>query len=431
MADKKPTYQKYFSLNYYYAVLRKDRHRTNPLVYFLGKVVAVLVVSADRFVKNAGTVSASALTFYTVLSLIPILALVLAIAKGFGASRMLENMLQEQSFANPDITNAVVDFANRALENTQGGLITGIGIVMLLWTVIKVLGNTEAAMNRIWGVRQGRGLTKKFTDYLSILFIAPILVILVSGVNVFLSTNLQEIAREEGVLRYAGSVVMFLVKFSPYVLVWLLFTFIYMFMPTAPVRFKHAVVAGIIAGSVYQVVQWFYLRFQIGVSSYNAIYGSLAALPLLLVWLQLSWSIVLWGAEISYILRNRHIMFLSEADKEYRWLDNVELAVRILRHIASEYLNNHGALELSKICKKLRLNSHKVKQTLDQLVEKKILAEIGSGDEPAYLPEIDLHKLSLADVFLRMSNIEEHQKEAWEEKFVRLISKEFGDETFA
>ncbi|MDR1756244.1 MAG: YihY/virulence factor BrkB family protein [Culturomica sp.] len=422
---------KYLSLNYYYILLRRDRHQSGRIAFFLGKAVAILVVSADRFVKNVGTVSASALTFYTVLSLIPVLALLLAVAKGFGVSRILEDLFREQSFANPEMTGFFLNFANRALENTRGGLITGIGIVMLLWMVIKVLSNTEDAMNRIWGIRQGRGLAKKFADYLSILFIAPLLIALVSGMNVFLSTNLQEIAREEGILRYAGSAVIFLVKLSPYVLLWLLFTFLYIFMPAAPVRFRHAVVAGIVAGSACQIVQWFYLRFQIGVSSYNAIYGSLAALPLLLVWLQLSWSIVLWGAEISYILRNRHIIFRSETEKENRWLDNIELAVRIMRIIASEYTAGRGALSLGALCKELKMNSQKIRVVLDELVGKKILAELKNGDEPAYLPEVDLHKLSLADLFLQMSDIEKHQKEAWEEKFVRLITKEFGHETFA
>ncbi len=367
MAKKTP---KYLSLNYYYILLRRDRRQSGRILYFLGKVVAVSVVSVDRFIRNVGAVSASALTFYTMLSLIPLLALLLAIAKGFGVSRMLEDLFQEQTFTNPEVTRFFLNFANRALENTQGGLITGIGIVMLLWTVIKVLSNTEDAMNRVWGIRRGRGLAKKFADYLSLLFIAPILIILVSGMNVFLSTNLQEIAREEGVLRYAGSAVIFLLKLSPYVLMWLLFTFIYIFMPATSVRFKHAVIAGIVAGSAYQVVQWFYLRFQIGVSSYNAIYGSLAALPLLLVWLQLSWCIVLWGAEISYILRNRHIVFRSDTEKEYCWLDYVELSVRILRFVSSEYLANRGALPLNMVCKELRLNSHKVKEVLDELVEK-------------------------------------------------------------
>ena len=102
-----------------------------------------------------------------------------------------------------------------------------------------------------------------------------------------------------------------------------------MFMPTTPVKFKYALVAGIVAGTVFQIVQWFYLRFQIGVSSYNAIYGGLAALPLLLVWLQLSWSIVLWGTELCYIMRNRHFLYRNAMNADNKWVDNVEVTLRM------------------------------------------------------------------------------------------------------
>ncbi len=194
--------------------------------------------------------------------------------------------------------------AGKALDNTtQSGVITGIGIVLLIWSVVKMLSSTELAMNRIWGVKKGRSLVKKFTDYMSILFIAPILVILISSMNVFMMSSLQAYAMDEGILSYASAALKAILTILPYVLVWFLFVFLYMFMPTTPVRFKYALVAGIIAGTIFQVVQWFYIRFQVGVSSYNAIYGGLAALPLLLVWLQLSWSIVLWGTELCYIMR--------------------------------------------------------------------------------------------------------------------------------
>lgn len=311
--------KKYGSLDFYYAILRKDWKRSTIFGDMFLKILAVLVISGHRFIKDSCIVSASALTFYSVLSLVPIVALVLGIAKGFGVYSLLENQLHQQTFTNPEIVDFVLQFANQALENTQGGLITGIGIVFLLWAVIKVLGNTELAMNQIWGVVRGRSVTKKFTDYLSIMFIAPIFVVLISSINVFLTSNLQTIAMEDGFLSYASSLIITLLNFLPFILVWMLFIFLYMFMPTTRVRFKYALLAGIVAGSVYQVVQWFYIRFQIGVSSYNAIYGSLAALPLLLVWLQLSWSIVLWGTELCYIMKNRHFMFRDVMDKESRY----------------------------------------------------------------------------------------------------------------
>lgn len=423
--------RKYGSLDYYYAVLRRDWRKKGVVREFFLKTSAILVVSIDRFLKDSGMVSAAALTFYSVLSFIPFIALALGIAKGFGLSSILEEQLHNQNFANPEVMDFVINFANHALENTKGGLITGLGIVFLLWAVIKVLGNTELTMNRIWGVTKGRSLTRKFTDYLSIMFIAPILVILISSINVFMTSNLQTIAMEDGFLSYAGSLIIVLLQMLPFFLVWLLFIFLYRFMPTTPVKFKYAIVAGIVAGTVYQVVQWFYIRFQIGVSSYNAIYGSLAALPLLLVWLQLSWSIVLWGTELCYILRNQHFLYKNPVERENKWVENIELSVKVLRYISEQYMGNNGGPSLGMISKKLRTGTGRLRIVLQDLVDKNILAEMEDDDDTFYLPLIDLHRLSLADVILRLSYIHNREEEAWEKRFVEAIKQEFGDEKFA
>ena len=423
--------KKYGSLDFYYAILRKDWKRSTIFGDMFLKILAVLVISGHRFIKDSCIVSASALTFYSVLSLVPIVALVLGIAKGFGVYSLLENQLHQQTFTNPEIVDFVLQFANQALENTQGGLITGIGIVFLLWAVIKVLGNTELAMNQIWGVVRGRSVTKKFTDYLSIMFIAPIFVVLISSINVFLTSNLQTIAMEDGFLSYASSLIITLLNFLPFILVWMLFIFLYMFMPTTRVRFKYALLAGIVAGSVYQVVQWFYIRFQIGVSSYNAIYGSLAALPLLLVWLQLSWSIVLWGTELCYIMKNRHFMFRDVMDKESRWIDNIDLSLQVLTYISKEYIQNNGVPTLEKISAELSMSTSKLQVVLQQLTDKGILAETGKEDDRSYLPVIDLYQLSWAEVIIRLSNIGDRNEDEWEKRFVKAIYQEFGEEKFA
>lgn len=423
--------KKYGSLDFYYAVIRKDWKKSTILGDIFLKILAVLVISLHRFVKDSCIISASALTFYSVLSFVPIVALALGIAKGFGVYTLLEDQLHQQTLTNPEIVDFVLQFANQALENTQGGLITGIGIVFLLWAVIRVLGNTELAMNQIWGVVKGRSVTKKFTDYLSIMFIAPIFIILISSINVFLTSNLQTIAMEDGFLSYASSLIITLLNFLPFILVWMLFIFLYMFMPTTRVQFKYALVAGIVAGSVYQIVQWFYIRFQIGVSSYNAIYGSLAALPLLLVWLQLSWSIVLWGTELCYIIKNRHFMFRDVMDKESRWIDNVEISLRVLTYISRIYIQNHNIPTLGMICEELCMSTSKLQVVLQQLIDKGILAETGKDDDHTYLPAIDLYQLSWAEVIIRLSNVGKREEDEWEKRFVKAIYQEFGDEKFA
>ena len=393
--------------------------------------MAVVVVSVDRFIKDASTISASALTFYSTLSFIPVVALILAIARGFGADESLQNWLKEQSYTNPEVMQWIMDIAAKALDNTKGGLIAGFGVVLLIWSVIRMLSSTELAMNRIWGVKKGRTLVKKFTDYMSILFIAPILVVLISSMNVFMMSNLQAYAMDEGLLSYASVALKAILTIVPYVLVWFLFIFLYMFMPTTPVRFKYALVAGIVAGTIFQIVQWFYIRFQVGVSSYNAIYGGLAALPLLLVWLQLSWSIVLWGTELCYIMRNRHFLYRENMYADKRWVDNVDVTLKMLTFISDEYTHNHGGPTLASICKRLRMSSSKVRIILQELVDKKVLVEVREDDDVSYFPAVDFHHLSYSDIIVRLSHIDENRGEAWKVRFVEAINHEFSKDTFA
>lgn len=423
-------FKRYFSLEFYYAVMRRDLKGAGFFTNAGIKIVAVLVVSISRFVQSRNTMSASAMTFYSVLAFIPLLALVLGIARGFGMGALLEEQIREQTFTNPQTIEFLLEFANHALKNSSGGWITGVGIVLLMWSVIKVLGSIEMAMNNIFGVKKGRSYKRKFTDYLSIMFIVPILMILIGGINVFLSSNLQVIAMEEGFLKYAGTLMIQLMQFLPYVLVWLLFIFLYMFMPTTPIRFTHALISGIIAGTVFQIVQWFYIRFQIGVSSYNAIYGSLAAFPLLLIWLQLSWSIILWGTELCFILKNRHYLFYKPGAQQSRWIDDVGKSMQILQFISSEYLQNKGGVGLESISKKMKINAGKLRIILGELTDKHILIEVNSDEELQFLPYTDLHNLSMADVIVRLSYVDPDSKNEWEKRLVKTIYTEFGEDRF-
>lgn len=423
-------FKRYLSLDFYYSVLRRDWRISTLLTDFLLKSLAVIVVSLDRFIRDASTISASALTFYSTLSFIPVVALILAIARGFGAAKAFEDWLKEQTYTNPEVMEWVMNIANKALDNTQGGIIASFGIVLLLWSVIRMLSSTELAMNRIWGVKRGRSLTKKFTDYMSILFIAPILVVLISSMNVFMMSNLQDYAMDEGFLSYASAALKAILALVPYVLVWFLFVFLYMFMPTTPVRFKYALVAGIIAGTIFQVVQWFYIKFQVGVSSYNAIYGGLAALPLLLVWLQLSWSIVLWGTELCYIMRNRHFLY-RDVNSTNRWVDDVEVTVRMLGLISEQFKNGSGGPTLAEICKRLRMSSSKVRIILQELVDRKILVEVKEDDDVSYFPAVDFHHLSLANIITRLSHIDENRGEGWKARLEKAIEQEFSKDIFA
>jgi membrane protein len=340
---------------------------------------------------------ASALTFYSLLSIVPTVALAFGIAKGFGMQKILERELLEKMRGQEEVISNVITFANKMLDQTKGGLIAGIGILILIWLIIKLLGNIEKSFNDIWGVPHSRTFGRKLSDYLSVLFVAPILVILSSSVTVFITTQITMIAERIDLLGPISPIILFFLKILPYCVIWLLFTFIYIFIPNTKVRFRSGLLGGIVAGTLYQIVQWFYINFQVGVSKYGAIYGSFAVLPLFMIWLQISWLIVLFGAEITFAHQN---------------LDTYELEPESLR--ASHSLKRLLALSIAHLCVKnfsigekpwsageisnsLGIPVRLTNQIIYDLVQGGILAESVGQEEkvPLFQPARDINILSI------------------------------------
>jgi membrane protein len=285
-------------------IWRIRRTELPPGKSFFINLLRVLILSVRGFDEDKCQLRASALTFYSLVSVVPVAAMAFGIAKGFGFEKVLEAQLQNKLAGHEEAVNNIVRFSHALLENTKGGLIGGIGLVVLFWAVIKVLGQIENSFNDIWGIKEERTLGRKFGDYLSVMLIAPILLIVSSGVTVFVTTQANLIMGKIAMLDAFKPLIVLMMRLFPLVLLWSLFTFLYIFMPNTKVRFSSGLIAGIIAGAVFQVAQWIYISFQVGAAKYNAIYGSFAALPLFLAWLQLSWLIVLYGAELSFAYQN-------------------------------------------------------------------------------------------------------------------------------
>lgn len=267
-------------------------------------VIRTFLVALRGFSEDKCKLQASALTFFTLLSIVPIVAMAFGIAKGFGFEGMLERKLMENFQGQEEVIARVIEFARNMLEKTSGGLVAGIGIAILFWTVIKVLGNIEESFNTIWGIKKGRSLARKFSDYLAIMLICPVLFIVSSSLNVFITSQIELITEKIAILGAISGFIFFCLKFLPFAFLWALFSMIYIVMPNTKVSIASGLFGGIIGGTIYQVVQWIYITFQIGASKYGAIYGSFAALPLFLFWLQLSWLVVLFGAELSFAHQN-------------------------------------------------------------------------------------------------------------------------------
>ena len=361
------------------------------------KIVRILLLSIRGFYEDKLPLRASALTFYSLLSLVPVLATIFGIAKGFGFQSILEKRLLENFSGQKELLTQLMGYANSMLQSTKGGLIGGIGVAILFWTVVKVLGNIEQSFNDIWGIKGSRTYGRKFSDYLSMMLIGPLLLIMSGSTTVFIISRITSIMDKISLLGFFSPIIFFLLKFLPYGLLWVLFTVIYILMPNTKVRIKSGLFAGIIAGTFYQVVQWIYINFQISAAHYNAIYGSFAALPLFLIWLQISWIIVLLGAEISFAHQNVDT-FEYEPDSLHISLFNKRLIALCVSHqLVKTFVNDETPLTAIQISQKLEIPIRLTRQMLNDLVESKAfsITQLEKNNEPAYQPARDINKLTI------------------------------------
>ncbi len=365
---------------------------------FLIRNLRIVLVALKGFNEDKCQLRASALTFYTLLSIVPIVAMAFGVAKGFGFEKMLEHKLLEGAAGQTEVLRQVIAFARNLLDNTKGGLVAGIGVAILFWTVIKVLSNIEVSFNDIWGIKSPRSLGRKFSDYISIMLTCPILFIIASSLTIFIASHVKSATSSVPLLSTLGPGILFLLKGLPYCIIWALFTFIYIVMPNTRVNFRAGLLGGIAAGTIYLATQWVYIRFQIGVANYNAIYGSFAALPLFLVWLQLSWLIVLFGAEISFAQQNVDTYEFEPDTAKVSHRFKLLVAALVTRHIVRRFARGEAAPTEQAMSHDLDLPIRLLRQVLYELVESGVLVPTGAGEgaPAAYQPARDIRRITVA-----------------------------------
>ena len=370
------------------------------------RLVRTLVMAVKDFSRNHGTLRASALTFFTLLSLVPVAAMAFGIAKGFGFERRLQKELLENFSAQQEVVQQVIGFAQNMLENTKGGMIAGIGVVVLFWSAIKVLSNIENSFNHIWGVRS-RSFIRKLSDYLTIMLIGPLLMILSGSLTVYITHQVSAISGRFELLQMVGPAIYVGIKMLPFTLIWTLFTLIYIIMPNTRVRFDGALLAGVIAGSAYQAVQAAYIHFQIIVAKYNAIYGSFAALPLFLLWLQISWLIVIIGAEISHAYQCSAKVDQTHGGREMSIAEKQLVSLAICRHVIRLFHHAQPAQSTEQIADALALPEALVDHLIDFLIQGNILVRLdGDSDHPQGVqPAQDIQRLTVNAVIAALANV--------------------------
>ena len=243
---------------------------------------------------------ASALTYSTLLAIVPMLAVVFAIARGFGYNKYIEMWFRELLSSQPQVADAIVSFVNSYLIHTKSGIFLGVGLIFMLYTVLMLVNNVEETFNQIWQVNNSRPILRSFANYLAMFFLFPIIIVISTGLSIFMET----VADKMDDFVILEPIVHKLFSFFPFMLMSLLFIFLYVYMPNTKVRFSCAIIPGILAGIAMHLLQIAYIHSQIWVTGYNAIYGSFAALPLFMLWVQISWAICLFGAQLTYTNQN-------------------------------------------------------------------------------------------------------------------------------
>ncbi len=384
-------------------IWRVNKGALSPVKFVLLEVLKKVLLAVRFFTAKRVLTKASALTYSTLLAIVPILAVVFAIARGFGYSKYIEVWFRDAFSSQPQVAEVIIGFVNSYLIHTQSGIFLGVGLLFMLYTVLMLVSNIEEAFNEIWQVKTPRSIFRTFTDYLAMFFIFPILIVLSSGISIFLAT----VANSMPDFLMLGTAARWAIDLIPYVLMSALFIALYVFMPNTQVKVKNVVVPGILAGIAMQGLQFVYINSQIFLSSYNAIYGSFAALPLFMLWLQISWTICLFGAELCYTNQNLDYYDYDTHTGEISHCYRIMLCALLMSRICRRFASGEQALTALDLRQETTIPIRFVKDLLYELISAGLLIEINSdekGEESRFVPSEDINNLTLGELIDRLES---------------------------
>lgn len=356
--------------------------------------VKTISLSVQSFLNTDLQSKACAMAFRTMLALVPALALIFAIGRGFGFQNILEDELYGLFPAQKAAISDSLQYVDSYLNTTSEGVFVGIGLVFLLWTLISLVSNVEDAFNSVWGIKNGRSIWRKITDYTAMLLILPVLIICASGLTLFMSSTLQSIFHFSFMTPIIGAIL----KFASWVFMWLFFAAAYALIPNTRVKFSNALIAGVFAGTGFMILQWIFVTGQIYVTRYNAIYGSFAFVPLLLLWLQLTWIVCLSGALLCYSSQNIfQFSFSAEINSispDYRR----KVTIAIASIIVQSFVKQLATPTRQEITKEYGIPSRLTGDIIDELLEAGIINRVvvNAKDEIyGYAPAVDPSKITV------------------------------------
>ncbi|WP_052095446.1 YihY/virulence factor BrkB family protein [Porphyromonas cangingivalis] len=383
---------------------------------YLLNAVKVLYISVTEFINGNVSQKASALTYTTLLSIVPFFAIILSIATGFGMKESVQEQLYYYLPGHSAELQKAFEFVQSYMDQIQGGVVIGIGILILLYSVISLMVTIEDTFNEVWHISNTREWSKRLLGYMAAFVLLPLVMAMSAGTNVFI-TSLQNVSLVGDIS--LSPLVETLLRVIPFIAVVLIFTFLYWIMPNTKVGFVAAFVPGLIAGIAFHTFQFLYISGQIWVSKYNAIYGSFAAIPLLLLFIQLAWLICLFGAQLSYAIQNieRYAYKKECANISRRFIDFVALV--IMKKVCKNFKYQETPYTAELLAKESNLPIIIVTDTLNKLMDANLLLEHpikGEPYSPVYLPNMEIDKITVGRVLSALDRLgaEEFGIDIWD-----------------
>ena len=367
-------------------------------------IIRTIVLVARGFGSKNLNDKAKSLTYSLIFAVVPILAMVVAVAKGFGVVDVIERQLNASFLGETNMVPTIMQMVDRYLSTAQGGVFVGIGLIVLLWAVYSFFQSVETAFNKIWNVRKSRSVLHQVTTYIAILVLIPVLIVCSAGISIFLHATMSGLLSEDSSLHEfihnGGATTL---QFG---ICWLLFTGMYIAIPNTKVHFLSALIPGVIMGSLFQVLQMLsvYLIAMLGRTS--IVYGAFATIPILMTWLQYTSLLILIGAEMSYAIQNNEEFEYEEDLKKMsrRYKDFIMLY--LLSIIVRRFEADEAPLTAHELAIRDYLPIRLVNQLLGRMVETGILREVyvEGKEEKTYQPALDTHKITCGMVVERIES---------------------------
>ncbi|HHH42681.1 MAG TPA: YihY/virulence factor BrkB family protein [Gammaproteobacteria bacterium] len=358
--------------------------------------VRLLIVLVRQVLQGQLNLRAMSLVYTTLLSVVPLLAVSFSVLKGFGVHNQIEPLLS--NFLAPlgprgyELSQTIIGF----VENIRVGVLGSLGLAFLLYTVVSLIQKVESTFNYIWQVERLRGVAQRFSSYLSVILIGPVLVFTALGVTAtaMSHTLVQDVLSIEPF----GYLVLKFTRLIPYLLVIAAFTFIYIFIPNTRVRLFPALVGGLIAGILWQSSGWGFAAFIASSSKYAAIYSGFAILILLLIWLYLNWLILLLGAQVAFYMQ--YPQYMTRRAVQLRLSNRLRerLALQVMFLVAERHLHAREPLTAETLVQDLALPVQPIHHVLRLMVSAGFLSET-ADEPPAYLPKRDIETITLAELY--------------------------------